>query len=257
MWFRNIYKSSCSGFIMINRKKFFVFMILGLFMISMMAGVLAGGENSAAIAGKNVGSFVNSISEFFQGVFGSIPLPGGKSIALANFFLAILLAMFVYTAIESFFDNTKPWIAWTATISVVVLALIGLPENFLQSVLTGYGAMGAAILMIVPFLIIFWFSVKLKSVLFMRGIWLFYTLYYFALYIQGVAAGHTSVFPNLVGAILGVVMFFFILKVHKVIFNVKLVGNVEEAKERMKKNLAAKDIAEETWRGVSGVGNKN
>lgn len=114
--------------------------------------------------------------------------------------------------------------------------------------------MGAAILMIIPFLVILWFTIKVNSVLMARGIWLFYTVYYFALYIQALFMGISQVWPTFIAMILGSIMFFFILDVKKLISKEQLVSNVEAAKKRMKVNKAAKDISEEIWRGTSGVG---
>ncbi len=108
-------------------RKFLVLGILGLFMISMMAGVLA--ENGKEV-GKNIGELFGETGKgvigFLEGFFGGNLLGDG---ILTKIFMSLLLAMFVYTAMGTFFGDNKP-VLWTATISVTVLAVIGLPAGF-------------------------------------------------------------------------------------------------------------------------------
>ena len=145
--------------------------------------------------------------------------------------MALLVGMFVCSALGTVFTNK--WVLNLATIAATGLTILGLPKNFLESVLTGYGAMGTAILMIVPFLIIFWFTVKVKSIMIARGIWLFYTVYYFGMYIQELFRNYSQVWPNLIAIILGIIMFFFILGVRGFIFK----GEMEKVEEKGKQKV--------------------
>lgn len=237
-----------------NVKGFLVLGILGLFMISMMAGVIAStdAEQAGEIIGTQAGEFGREVGAFFTGLFGDTLLGNDT---LGRIFMALLIGMFVYSALGTFFNKEdQKWVLNLATIAATGLAILGLPKDFLESVLTGYGAMGAAILMIVPFLVIFWFTVKVKNVMLARGIWLFYTVYYFAMYLSELFGGISQTWPNFVAIVLGGIMFLFILKVRNLIFKEELVSNVEEATKRMNENKAAKDISEEIWRGQSGIG---
>jgi len=231
--------------------KFLIFGVLGLFLISLASSfvIAQDAEDVGQVVGETFRQIGNGILGFFTGLFGDTLLGDG---ALSKIFMALLIGMFVYSALGTFFTNN--WVLNLATIAATGLAILGLPENFLESILPGYGAMGAAILMIIPFLVILWFTIKVNSVLMARGIWLLYTVYYFALYIQALFMGIEKVWPTFIAMILGSIMFFFILDVKKLISKEQLVSNVEAAKKRMKVNKAAKDISEEIWRGTSGVG---
>ena len=205
-----------------NIKRFLVFGVLGLFLISMMGVVLAAtGDELGTSAGEGVIGVASGLNSFFSTLFGKIPL--------SQIFAALLIGMFVYSALRTFFRDQSPWILNTATIAATGLAMIGLPENFLKSALTGYGAMGITILMIIPFLIMFWFTIKMDSIMFAKGIWLFYTVYYLVLYLQALATeGSKMVWPNFIAMGIGVAMFFFILYVRDFIFK----GEIEEMGEK-------------------------
>ncbi len=236
--FRNVYKDFNGCFIMVAEKghvnKFLILGVLGLFLISFMGSfvVAEDAEEVGQIIGETAGEFGKGVRGFFEGLFGDTLLGNG---ALGKIFMALLIGMFVYAALSTFFDKaTQGWILNTATVAATGLAILGLPENFLESILTGYGAMGAAILMIIPFFIIFWFTVKVKSVLMARGIWLFYTTYYFGFYIQELIQAYASggssqmLWPSFIALVLGGIMFFFILGVRGFIFK----GEMEEVVEK-------------------------
>ncbi|MCK5321478.1 hypothetical protein KAJ38_02775 [Candidatus Pacearchaeota archaeon] len=231
--------------------KFLILGVLGLFLMSFMGSfVVADAEDVGEIVGETFGQFGEGLKGFFTGLFGDTLLGEG---VLGNIFMALLIGMFVYSVLGTFFSDQNPWILNLATIAATGLAILGLPENFLKSILINFGAMGGAILMIVPFLVIFWFTIKVNNVLMARGIWLFYTAYYFIFFFGGLFS-EGEVWLSFWAMALGWIMFFSILKVRKLIFKEQLVSDVEEAKKNMENNLAAKDISEEIWRGTSGIG---
>ena len=182
--FRNVYKDFCCWFVMVGKsmKRFFSLGVLSLFLVSMMAGIVS--AEDLEDVGRTMGEGIREIFNALGGLFDGLLLGETLSVneTLSKVFMALLIGMFVYSALGTFFtDKNQKWVLNLATIAVTGLAIIGLPGNFLESVLLGYGAMGIALLMIVPFLVIFWFTVKTKNILLARGIWLFYTIYYFGL----------------------------------------------------------------------------
>jgi hypothetical protein len=218
---------------MVDVKRVLVFALIGVFLFSVVGavvedegvGFVGSGEDIGSAAAENLRGTTAGIAAFFETLFADTII--GDEV-LTRIFMAILLAMFVYTAIGSFFEENEN-IRWIATIAVTVLALIGLPDGFLESIRVGYGAMGAAILATIPFLIILWFTVKVNSLLMARITWLFFTLYYFALYFSNLVSGSAKgrLFYLLAG-IGGVIAFFFILRVRSFIFH----GKMESVKER-------------------------
>ncbi len=145
----------------------------------------------------------------------------GKEIATQTLF-AILLFMVLYTSVDALFRKKWPFTVIVTGI-ITALAIIALPPNFLTSIRNQYGALGATILAIIPFLIILIFTIRVESNLVGRVLWIFYALYYFALYIYSIATeknGWLSAenIPYFAAIIGGIVLFLFISPIRNAIF---------------------------------------
>ena len=235
-------------------------------MISMISGVLAAegdameftdvsgfddgaSTTTASGAGGALGTEAKSIGEgiaaFFKALFGGVEGGVGSSEWLSIFFFALLLGMFVYTALESFFGLNNKFIVWGATIGATGLAIIMIPTEYLTALRTSYGAMGLTILAVIPFIIILAFTIKVKNKGIARGTWIVFALYYFWLYVGDlVNASRDSKLPTLpyfLAMLVGVAMFFMIGWVRLWMFK----GEMESHMERVKKGLAKKKVNRE------------
>ncbi len=161
---------------------------------------------------------------------------------LSTILLAILLWMIIYTIIkqmEIFKTDRKEFFgnSFAIGISIVItwLSFIFLPENFIESIVLQYGAMGAAILAFIPFAIIFYFSMfTVKSLLLARILWLFYSFYYLAIFVYKIATttagqGYTVSMPYFIAFIIGLAIFFGIKFFRDLIFKGKLESEEQEA----------------------------
>lgn len=230
--------------------------LFGLFLVNFFSvGVGAAGTGSntpgdPSAAGQSAAQGLKVLGQFslsfINGLFGDTAL-GNQT--LSRLFMAILLGMFIYTAFESFFGDEKyKYVRGIATASATMLAIWGLPDGFLDAIKTGYGAMGATILSVVPFMIIFWFSVKTRSLLMAKATWAFYTVYYFALFLSNYLAtfSDTFILPNstrgdlganwayLMAFVVGMFIFFFIFKIRLWIWNEQVVGVGAEIEKGIK-----------------------
>ncbi len=156
---------------------------------------------------------------------------GEKDIATQTLF-AILLFMILYPLVGSVFKRSN-FISFVISGAITALALIALPPNFLSSIRDQYGAMGATILAIIPFIIMLVFTIRVESELVGRVLWIFYALYYFAILIySSVAGGQTFLsvenIPNFAALLGGVALFFFMPLMREAIFQGKLKGIKEE-----------------------------
>ena len=88
------------------------------------------------------------------------------------------LFMVLYTTVDVVFKR-KWYFTIGMTAIVTVLSVVLTPDDLLSAVLTNYGALGSAILTIIPLLIILIFTVRIQSALVGRVLWMFYALYYF------------------------------------------------------------------------------
>ncbi|MEA3248714.1 MAG: hypothetical protein U9Q73_03355 [Nanoarchaeota archaeon] len=223
--------------------KFLIFGVLGLFLISMIAGIVSA-EDFSAEAGEFAESAVTGIGGFFGTLFE--PLFGETEI-LSRVFFAILLGMIIYSIISVLFKDSGPWIHWGITGAITSLALLGLPLNFLEVVRTQYGAMGAAILTIIPFMIILVFSLKLENKLFARVIWLFYTGYYLSMYLYGIGKNGwftTESIPYMIAFIVGLFLFFGIGAIRNLLFKGEIEGLLEKGMGKVEKRRVARTISD-------------
>ena len=254
---------------MVDGKRLFVFVLIGMFLFSMVGDVVGAVVGEGVETGSDVGVraaeelkvATAGVTAFFKALF-SDTIFGAET--LSRIFMALLLAMFIYTAIGSFFgDDTSPWIVWGATISATALALFGLPAGFLLSIRTGYGAMGATILSIIPFLIIFWFSVKTRSLMVAKITWAVYAVYYLILFLSGIfikkivdgVEVDALSWPYIVAFAIGVGVFIFISYFRTLFFHGELQSQIEKANMSVEARKAGLR-AESERLGITGIKQK-
>lgn len=152
------------------------------------------------------------------------PLMGDTEL-LTRVFFAVLLFMILYSIIRAVFKKGR---AFTVILTVIItaLALVALPANFITAIRTQYGVMGAAILSIIPFVIMLIFTVRLGSKLAGRMLWIFYAIYYFALFGYGwVKTGswfNAEAIPYIASVVGGLIMIIFIGPIRDAIFKGEL-----------------------------------
>jgi len=93
---------------------------------------------------------------------------------------AILIFMLVYS-VMSLILPPKGWIPGIASGAVTVLTMIAMPSGMLEAIRTQYGAMGGALLTIIPIIILFVFTARIKSLMVAKLMWITFFLYYLAL----------------------------------------------------------------------------
>lgn len=233
-----------------NTKRFLVLGVLGMFLVSMM-GLVLGADLSGEAA-----DLVRTGASVVEGFFGELlkPLFGDKEM-LSRVFFALLLGMIIYSIISVMFSESSKKIQWGITIAITSLSLVGLPSGFLEAVRTSYGAMGAAILTVIPFIIILVFSLRTRSILMARITWVFYSVYYLAMYIYAIAVkidakGLTTpeTIPYIGGFIAGLFVFFFIGNIRKLIFKGKIEGIVEKGQEKIQERKVRLELEDKRLR---------
>lgn len=227
-----------------SMKRFLILGVLSLFFISIVAGVVSA-EDISAEAEELAESVTTGIGGFFGTLLG--PLFGEEEM-LSRVFFAILLGMIIYSVISVMFGSSGPWIQWGITGAITSLALIGLPSDFLMAIRTQYGAMGATILMVIPFIIIFLFSIRMKNIFVARMTWIFYATYSLVMYINKVfeVGGllTTESIPYSVGFFLGIIVFFLLPTVRTLMFKGEIKGLVESGMNKVQKRKAARAISD-------------
>lgn len=226
-----------------NKRKLWTSGISGLFLLSMINGVLA-----ADYSGKG-SNLAGTVVSFLGGIFGTLLQSlNGKTEILSRVLFAVLLGMIIYTVIDSIFKKSNDWIKWGITGAVTLIALLGLPSGFLEVLRVQYGAMGATILTVIPFMIILFFSLKTDKLVVARVTWLFYAGYYFAMYTYKIAnaggwgSGEKAI-PYMAAWVVGGFLFFGIGAIRGMLFKGKIDDLRETAEHKIKENYNYKRLA--------------
>ncbi len=222
-----------------NIKRFLIVGILGLFLVSMMGGVL--GEDVSRSAGEIGETLITAIGGFLEPFLE--PFFGEKEM-MSRVFFAMLLGMIIYSIVSVMFNKNSNWIKWGITGSITSLALIGLPSGFLEVIRTQYGAMGATILTIIPFIIIMTFTIKANNLLMSKLIWIFYAMYYLAMYLSKIIDSNnfSDGLPYGIAFIAGLIVFFGIKEIRNLMAKGEIEGITERGLNKVRKRKALQEI---------------
>ena len=260
---------------MVDAKRIFVFVLMGMFLFSMMGAVVAPtgvevgddrktGEQIGQELGDVAKSAVSGFEAFFNTAFNDVAF--GDDEWLSKLFFAVLLGMVIYTVVSSFFSGSNVYVQWGISIAVTAIAFVGIPGGYLEALRFSYGAMGLTILALIPFLIMVLFTIKVESMIAARVIWIFYTFYYFALLIgrwleisalnELAAKSATdsleavSTGPYWIAFFVGIVMFFTIPYLRGWYHKSKTEALVEIVKNKVGFNKAIQEGAQESHKAT-------
>ncbi|MBS3088273.1 hypothetical protein J4402_00680 [Candidatus Pacearchaeota archaeon] len=174
--------------------------------------------------------------------------------------LGILLWIIVYSIVVQLFKSTTKTgtlFAFAVSVIVVILTFISLPQGFVEAIVLQYGAMGAAILVTIPFIILLYFSIAVtNSLLIARLIWVFYVLYYLGIFaykigtLQAAAAKWFEYIPYGISILGGIIIIITLKDIRRFWFKGKL-KDIEEKgiKTADKANLLHRLQSEELQKG--------
>ncbi|MBU0761103.1 MAG: hypothetical protein KJ600_01655 [Nanoarchaeota archaeon] len=185
--------------------------------------------------------------------------------SLSKYLLGFLLWIIIFSIVKKLelfkserFGTLLPTIV---SLIIVILSFIYLPDNFVQAIVLQYGAMGAAILTIIPFIILLYFSLSVsKGLLLPRIIWIFYVVYYFALFAYKIVSNFeekiliSENIPYAAAILAGVFVFIFLKDLRKWLFKGQLSDQLTSAKQDVAVRAAGRDIErdEAKSRGITG-----
>jgi len=205
-----------------ERAKILGIILFGLILISALM-ILVNAQASPSDIGKATWSgFKEGLKEVI-----------GDNVWLTRILMAVLVFMIVYNIVATIFGSSN-WTTWAITLVITVLGFIALPAEFLHGILISYGAMAAAILSIIPFLIILVFTIRIRSMLAGRILWIFFCVYYFAIAIyRWSEAGYWTTESIVYGAamIAGVAIFFLLGSIRKALFKGEMKGLEESGRQ--------------------------
>lgn len=229
--------------------KFLALSFLGLFLISLIStGVFAATADEIATTTQ---STVTGAGKIISAIF--TPLFGEKEM-MTRIFLSLLLFMLVYAIISQFFSSNS-WLQYGISIAVTLLAMVALPAGLLEAIRTQYGAMGAAILTIIPWLVILWFSLKVNNLMFGRLVWVFYIIYYAVLmgYNAYTSTNDGGTSFHILGIVLGIIALIVLKPIRNWIFKGELEAKEEKALKGIKFREKTREVLNEEGESILGV----
>ncbi len=150
---------------------------------------------------------------------------------LSKILLGVLLWIVLYSIVSKL-KLAGGWRLGAGLISLimVVITFIYLPQGFLEAIVLQYGAMGATILTVIPFVIVLYFSLTTENLFIARVTWVFYIVYYLAIFLYKIATvtKFAESIPYIGAIIAGLIVFFVLPGIRKLIFK----GKVEELAEK-------------------------
>ena len=181
------------------------------------------------------------IAAFINGILGPAFDSDGSQLFTKIIFV-ILLCLLIYEIVDVAFKPHSKFFTGLISLVISILGVMFLPTSFIVAIRDQYGILGATILSVIPFIILLLFSVRAESTMVGRVVWLFYTIYYFALYLYRIFGDSNplswndpSNWPYWGAIIAGIIMFVFIVKIHEIVFKEKMTAIEDEAKKIVKR----------------------
>lgn len=138
-------------------------------------------QQSFTDTGKSIGQALKGIGLIFGGII--TEMFGGEWAYGTRILFFILLWLIIWNILPFIIGDEHPYIVSWASAIIAFIAIISIPKEFLDVITLQYGAMGAAVLSVIPFLIIFVFSIRMRNALGARVLWIFYSFYYIGLFV--------------------------------------------------------------------------
>lgn len=141
-----------------NTKKILALGVLSLFMFAfVMTLVVAAAPETAAVTGNAVTDPIKNLFTKWEG--------GDLSTNVAKYLFFALIAIIIYSisSVMPFLSNQKEWIKWPFALVVSFLATAFITPEEVYMMLISYGAMGLIMSAVIPFIILFFFTIEIEK----------------------------------------------------------------------------------------------
>jgi len=216
--------------------------------VGLISGAIVSSIFFAGLVSAAASDFMNALASFFAPLFGNQEI-------FTKVLFAILIYMILYSVVDVFFKGRK---VTTVVISAIItiLSVFFLPPSFITAIRDQYGIMGAAILSVIPFAIMLVFTVRVGSLLVGRVLWIFWAMYYLALYLYRIFTLKTGFFsaeviPYLGALIVGIIIIFVLPAIRNAIFHGEMKAIEEEGNKVVTRAKLLHKIQKEELEGYS------
>lgn len=154
-----------------------------------------------------------------------------------RFYMSVMLILIIFSILDmvDFIASKNFWIKLALSIGIGGLAIVALPAELMNLLMPSYESMFSTLFSFLPFGLILYFSLQIKSLIAGRLLWLFVTLYFILLFFsEGIPAfqneDYIQALIYAVLAVLGLVLVIFLQSVRSWFFK----GEAKEITEKMK-----------------------
>lgn len=167
----------------LNKRKIFFITLLSIFLITLIAQVVA-----AAMTPQEI--ILDPIKSMFAN-WGE----GQLSINVAKYLFLILMILLVWTVLDMLGFIESDSIKWLASFIIAFLSISYLTPNDVWLLLTNYEALGLTFMFIIPLIILFLFTFRIVviggawGIVIQWGTWIIYFLFLIYEYVNGLVIG--------------------------------------------------------------------
>lgn len=205
-------------------KKEIVFTILSILLLAVLIHFVSAAESSSQIV-QDLGSFIDGAKDFFTMFFEKIL---GESSTTTVFFERVLILLIIYGVVYSVLNNfdlfsNSPFILFFISAAVSILGVKFFTDSFIQTILVPYGALGASVAILLPFLIWFMFvHTSVKGPFARRAAWVLFGIVFIGLFIAQYTLSPTTNWIYIIGFFLVLACIFLDPQIHKYFGYVKI-----------------------------------
>lgn len=233
----------------INKKIILLSLVLFSIILISLVAVYAQNEPVAATTGQNnLDKLAKWVSEQIENSTWGI-----DAAKATPWFLGVLLWIVLYSVLIKtglFARSTGELGIGAALVALIVtiLAFLYTPADFWTSIAVQYSVLGAAILTLIPFLIMFYFTAAVSENLLMSYLfWIVYVIYYFLAFFYKILMSDKGLsapenLPYLIAIIGGVLVLSFLAVIRKWFWKEELLSKRETGMRKIQKAKTGADI---------------
>ncbi len=224
--------------------------VLGILIITILPGVLAD-EDIRSVTEK----MTTGVAGFIQGIQDGVTstLNETQFVRVLFFILVFLIIVSILSAIPLF--EERKGIKILISIVITILSVMFIPTELIMPMLNPYSALGVALISIIPFALMFFFTQYMLINTFLKKIaWMFFAIYLLGITIytsistpiqEGLSANTIYIWVYGVASVLALLMVFFNKWIDEHIWSGKMEAKMNNAQKKMQKRIAVDQLKEQ------------
>jgi hypothetical protein len=228
----------CVNKVKMNNKRVIVFLVLGIFAVSLFAGVVSAQTST----GSSGGSALDRIADLLEKLFKKDINVSVKDPADSSWFpktlMFLLVALIVYSVAQFLpFMGDNEYVKWGISVIVGIMSIFFLDSEQIATILLSYKAMGIVLTGIVPFVVVAVIAKKLNEGehrWISKFMWIGLFVVIATLWATAKDIGDFGFWTYLVISIICLGMVFWEKKLWEYLFKKKMEGSVETEQDTQK-----------------------